>query len=33
MRKWEHDYNAVRPHGSLKFLTPDKFLESVKIKT
>ncbi len=28
---WEHHYNCVRPHGSINFLTPDKFLNSVKI--
>jgi transposase InsO family protein len=31
LREWQHVYNYVRPHGSLKFLSPDKFLESVKM--
>lgn len=27
--EWEHIYNDIRPHGSLNFLAPQKFLESV----
>lgn len=31
LEKWEYEYNFIRPHGSLKFISPEKFLESVKI--
>lgn len=31
LEKWEYEYNFIRPHGSLKFVSPEKFLESVKI--
>lgn len=31
LKEWQNVYNSVRPHGSLNFLTPDKFLESVKM--
>lgn len=27
--QWEKEYNGIRPHGSIKFLAPDKFLKSV----
>jgi len=33
LAKWEKDYNAIRPHGSLNFLSPDKFLQSVRMKS
>jgi len=29
LKEWQDVYNTVRPHGSIKFLTPDKYLESV----
>lgn len=29
---WEREYNQIRPHGSIKFMAPDKYLESVTIK-
>lgn len=32
LEKWEKEYNQIRPHGSIKFMAPDKYLESVTIK-
>ena len=32
LQKWEYEYNAIRPHGSLNFLSPDNFLKYVNIK-
>lgn len=31
LKEWENVYNSIRPHGGIKFLTPDKYLESVKM--
>lgn len=31
LEKWEKEYNQIRPHGSIKFMTPDKYLQSVII--
>lgn len=31
LKKWEYEYNFIRPHGSLKFVSPETFLKSVKI--
>lgn len=31
LEKWEKEYNQIRPHGSIKFMAPDKYLESVTI--
>jgi len=33
LAEWEHEYNAIRPHGSIAFMSPDKYLKSVKIST
>ncbi|MBL8639931.1 MAG: transposase [Alphaproteobacteria bacterium] len=27
MEEWRHDYNHVRPHSSLNYLTPMKFVD------
>jgi len=32
LEKWEREYNQIRPHGSIKFMAPDKYLEYVMIK-
>lgn len=31
LSKWEYVYNTIRPHGSIRFLSPDKFLQSATI--
>jgi len=31
LKKWEHEYNFIRPHGSLNFVSPETFLKSVKM--
>jgi len=32
LAEWEYEYNVIRPHGSIAFMSPDKYLKSVKIK-
>jgi putative transposase len=27
---WQHDYNTVRPHSSLKYLTPQEFADNLE---
>lgn len=31
LAEWEYVYNVIRPHGSLAFKSPDKYLKSAKI--
>jgi transposase InsO family protein len=31
LAEWEHEYNSIRPHGSIAFLSPNNYLKSVKI--
>ena len=27
---WQRDYNTVRPHSSLKYLTPQEFVDNLE---
>ncbi|GBR77633.1 integrase rve super family [Candidatus Termititenax dinenymphae] len=33
LAKWEYEYNVIRPHGSIAFLSPENYLKSVRIKS
>lgn len=32
LEKWEHDWNYVRPHEALNYLTPDEYLNKTQLK-
>jgi transposase InsO family protein len=32
LKKWEHDWNYVRPHEALNYLTPDEYLSKIQLK-
>lgn len=31
LEKWEHDWNYIRPHEALNYLTPDEYLNKIRI--
>ena len=31
LKKWEHDWNYIRPHEALNYLTPDEYLNKIQI--
>jgi transposase InsO family protein len=30
LEKWEHDWNYIRPHEALRYLTPDEYLKKLQ---